>query len=107
MIADPIQPLGSVQAPTKSERPIIKYLAQQIFADTLTEVIHLSRDDSTGLLTLTPDPHMLMKKYPVETSNRLRGFTLFAMYREDSGLQWDKERVKDGLDRSKVVWDSS
>ena len=79
-------------------------LLKIIFAETNIEVVHVSIDEQTRMITLTPDPHLLMNKDPVETAHRLRGLHLYTAVSEDSGLDHRSEKKKTGLDYSKVDW---
>ncbi len=76
-------------------------LAQAIYQQTGTKMIHLSMEESTRMLTLTPDPDELMVSEPAETSHRLPGYFLMTFFVSDDG---EFPKTKDGLDHSKVDW---
>lgn len=102
-IASPIQPIKKIKAPPTEEIVVISKLAQAIHQQTGIRMSHLSMEEDTRKLTLTPDPHELMVSEPTETAHRLPGYFLLSFLADDNETSL---KIEDGLDHSKVDWGS-
>ena len=101
-VAAPLEPLDKIVLPPTLIMAAVENIATGIVAKYKAPVI-LSVDEETQEFILTPDPNRLYFTDTPETTHRVRGYVITAILDKNDPAT-KKTPLKDGLNRSKIVY---